>query len=152
MFKHLGRFSVLAVCLFALAMVGCGNGDEKIDPPIVPPVEEKQVELTPMEKLTGTWSLVESTGVDGDGDVLRQDVSGQLILRPEGNGWLVTYVDEDGDSRGNSGQTWSANATTITFIVSGGERFVERYTLEGSFLTVSSFDEDLAFVEKWRKD
>ena len=156
MFRYLGRFVVLAVCLFAIAivMVGCGNGDEKIDPPIDPPVEEKQVELTPMEKLTGTYSLVEREAVVGV-DVLESTVSGKLHLRPGGNGWLVTYEFEDGDSSGFSGPTWTANATTITFIASDGDRWVEDWTLEGKVLTLALFAEDAedtTYIEKWRKD
>ena len=45
MFRYLGRFVVLAVCLFAIAMVGCGT-DDKPDPtlPTDLPVEEKSPE------------------------------------------------------------------------------------------------------------
>ena len=155
MFKRLGILGVLAVCLFAIAivMVGCGNGDEKIDPPIDPPVEEKQVELTPMEKLTGIYSLVESEAVTRN--QVSRAFSGRMHLRPGGNGWLVTYEDEDGDSFGDSGPTWTANATTITFIYPDGERLVEDWTLEGEVLTLARLDTELdesAVVEKWRKD
>ena len=152
MFKRLGIFAVLAVCLFAIVivMVGCERED-KIDPPIVPPVEETKVELTPMEKLAGTYSLVESTQVYVEGDIWKA-VSGKLHLRPGGNGWLTTFEDEDGDSTGVSGPTWTANATTITFITSG-DRWVEDYTWEGKVLTLAFFgDDDFARIEKWRKD
>ena len=162
MFKRLGILGVLAVCLFAIVivMVGCGNGDEKIDPPIVPPVEETKVE-TPMEKLTGTYSYVAGTysyvervGVVGV-DVQDSPVSGLMHLRAGGNGWLWAYEYEDGEPGGYSGPTWSANATTLTFIPSDGERIVEDYTLEGKVLTVASFaesDDELSYIEKWRKD
>ena len=45
MFKRLGRFSVLAVCLFALAMVGCG-GD--------PPVEEDPIKFVSANPVDGS--------------------------------------------------------------------------------------------------
>ena len=35
MLKHLGMFGVLAVCLFAMAMVGCSQGNKPIDKPII---------------------------------------------------------------------------------------------------------------------
>ena len=39
MFKHLGRFAVLAVCLFAMLISGCPDGVQPpITPPITPPV------------------------------------------------------------------------------------------------------------------
>ena len=38
MFKHLGRFSVLAVCLFAIVIVMGGCDDPPIDPPITLPI------------------------------------------------------------------------------------------------------------------
>ena len=152
MFKRLGIFAILAVCLFAIVMVmvGCEREDE-IDKPIVPPPVETQVELTPMEKLAGTYSWVEGEGVV-DFEVQDPPVSGSLHLRPGGNGWLATFNLQDGDSFGNSGSTWTANATAITFIDSDGDRFVEDYTLEGKVLTLTRFDEDGAFIQKWRKD
>ena len=147
MFRYLGRFVVLAVCLFALAivMVGCGEGE--VNPPLPPPPPVE----TPMEKLTGTWLLVEATAIFG-GNVTTPPVSAELHLRPEGNGWIATYVSASGDSSGASGPTWTANATTITYIDSDGERRVEDYTLEGKFLTLASFDENFSRIEKWRKD
>ena len=141
MFRQLGTFAPLALCLFALA-IAMGMGDCDDDP---------QVELTPMEKLAGTYSLVESE-VLVDNEVLEPPNYGKLHLRPEGNGWIVTFEYEEGDSSGNSGATWTANATTITFIDSDGDRWIEDYTLEGKFLTLSYFDEnnDVAIIEKWR--
>ena len=155
MFRYLGRFGVLAVCLFAIVIVmgGCGGDD---DPPPDKPVEivtPPVVELTPMEKLTGSYSLVESESVTANQVSLI--ISGRLHLRPGGNGWLATYEDEDGDSFGGSGPTWTANATTITFIDSGGETWTDDYTLEGKVLTLANLDTELdesAYIDKWRKD
>ena len=54
MFKRLGTFAVLAVCLFALAMVGC-NGD---DPPITPLADKPPVELPPPTAVPGGMVLI----------------------------------------------------------------------------------------------
>ena len=153
-FKHLGTFALLAVCLFAIVIAMGGCEREEDDPPPPPPPPPPPVELTPMEKLTGTYSYVESEEVVGF-DVRESPVSGRMHLRPGGNGWLWTYEFEDRDSYGRSGPTWSANATTLTFIASDGERWVEDYTLEGKVLTVASFaesDDELSYIETWRKD
>ena len=45
-FKHLGRFAVLAVCLFALAMVGCGPDD--------PPVEAAPIKFVSASPAEGS--------------------------------------------------------------------------------------------------
>lgn len=142
MFRQFGRFAPLALCLFTLAIV-MGSCSEWWD--------DEEEELTPMEKLAGTYSIVESK-VILDNEVLEPPNSGQLHLRPEGKGWIVTFEYEAGDSSGNSGATWTANATTVTFIDSDGDRWVEDYTLEGKFLTLSFFDEDndVAIIETWR--
>ena len=159
MFKHLGRFGVLAVCLFAIVIVmgGCGtdNNGKGTDPIKPPPVDNNgkgtdPMMETPMVKLTGTYSLVESQEVR-DGEVVKT-VSGKLDLRPGSDGWLVTYELEDGGSFGVSGPTWTANATTLTLIDSDGDRSVENYTLEGKFLTLATFFEQGVRIEKWLKD
>ena len=46
MFRYLGRFGVLAVCLFALAMVGCGTDD--------PPVEEVPIKFVSADPVEGS--------------------------------------------------------------------------------------------------
>ena len=51
MFKRLGRFAVLAVCLFAIAIVMVGCGGDEVDPP--PP--DKPVELPPPTAVPGGW-------------------------------------------------------------------------------------------------
>ena len=156
-FKQLGTFALLAVCLFAIVIAMGGCEREEDDPPPDKPVEivtPPPVELTPMEKLTGTYSYVEGEAVVGL-EVQDPPVSGRMHLRAGGNGWLWTYEYEDGDSFGNSGPTWSANATTLTTIESDGTRWVEDYTLEGKVLTVASFaesDDESSYIEKWRKD
>ena len=154
MFRYLGRFALLAVCLFAIVIVMGGCGTDEDDPPPDKPVEivtPPPVELTPMEKLTGSYSWVEGDSVF-ENTVNTPTTSGKLHLRPGGNGWLATYEDEDGDSFGSSGPTWSANATTLTLIASDGERWVEDYTLEGKVLTLFYLDDVFSYIEKWRKD
>ena len=136
-------------------MVGCGGDDEDDPPPdkpveIVTPPPPPPVE-TPMEKLTGTYAFIEAEGVNAFFEVLEPPDSGKLHLRPGGNGWLVTLL-QDGDAFGNSGATWSANATTLTLTASDGERLVNDYTLEGQVLTLTQFGEDGGTIQKWRKD
>ena len=46
MFRYLGRFAILAVCLFALAMVGCGTDD--------PPVEEAPIKFVSASPAEGS--------------------------------------------------------------------------------------------------
>ena len=132
MFKHLGRFGVLAVCLFALAMVGCGPDEEE----------------TPMEKLAGTYTLIDREIVSRGSVLPREDLSGHLHLMPEGNGWSRTI---GGDS--DSGPTWSATDTTITKVPdSGEESWTEDYTLVGTVLTLVYEDENLHIEHRWEKD
>ena len=149
MFRYLGRFAVLAVCLFAIVIVMVGCGADEDDPPPPPPEE------TPMEKLTGTYSFVERIRVYNE-EVHESPVSGKLHLRPGGNSWIATYEWEAGDSSGRSGPTWTADATTITLIYSDGFRLVQEYTLEGKLLTLILFDSDgqstLTQTDKWRKE
>ena len=130
MLKQLGTFGVLAVCLFALAMVGCGPGDE-----------------TPMEKLAGTYTFIDREG--GLRGVIspREELPGNLHLMPEGNGWSETI-----DGVSSSGLTWSATDTTITRVPSGEESFTEDYTLVGKVLTLVYEDENLYIEHRWEKD
>ena len=151
MFKRLGILGVLAVCLFAIAIVMVGCGADEDDPPPPPPPPPPPVELTPMEKLAGTYSYVEGTRVVDDG-VEVSPHSGQMHLRPGGNSWLITLELEDIEPEGYSGPTWTANATTITFIASDGTSEAWEYTLEGKFLTMTFVVEEGATLEKWRKD
>ena len=63
MFRYLGRFGILAVCLFAIVIVmgGC-NGDEDDPPPIVVPPTEETKEKTFKEQLVGSsWRMVANT-------------------------------------------------------------------------------------------
>ena len=96
-------------------------------------------------------SYVEGTRVIDDG-VEVSPQSGQMHLRPEGNSWLITLEFEDREPEGYSGPTWSANATTLTFIESDSESSTWGYTLEGKFLTITYVHEQGATLEKWRKD
>ena len=148
MFRHLGRFAPLALCLFAIviAMGGCSEWWEEEEE------EEEEVELTPMEKLAGTYELVEKQ-VIWMGSIEEPPTSGTLRLRPEGNGWSTTYVFADGDSDARVGLLWTANTTTITFIESERFTWSEDYTWEGKFLKLEYFAPEWSETqtEKWRK-
>ena len=158
-FKQLGTFAVLAVCLFAIVIVmgGCGTdnngkGTDPIKPPPPPPPVE-----TPMEKLTGEYTFVEEHLIENNGELgvwINRPVSGRMILRPGGNGWVKTYEHEEGDSSGTSGPTWRADSTTIAFTTSGNDTdfWVDEYTLQGKLLTLINLGEEFSFWEKWRKD
>ena len=141
MFKHLGRFAILAVCLFALAMVGCnggegGNGNGKGTDIIKPAAEP-----TPMEKLTGFYSLVEAW--EDNEEVARPpEFSGSLFLYSDGTSSMhLTVLGNFSLTTG----TWSVDKTHLTL---DGER--GRYTWDGTHLTIS--DADGSFHIKWRKD
>lgn len=181
MFRHLGTFALLAVCLFAIVLVmgGCDgeriqqmlpppvtpetdapetsetetgeteNGSPKSDPPIVPPTTE-----TPLEKLTGSytlieWEIVHKEAEGGEDLVLSPDVgsTGKLHLRPEGNGWSQTINGET-----LSGPTWSATATTFTIVADSGSTGTEDYILVGDVLTLVYDDDSLRMERSWQKD
>lgn len=78
-----------------------------------------------------------------------------MTLRPDGNGWITTFEYEDEAPLGSSGPAWPANATTITFTGSDGDRWSNDYTLEGKLLTmtfIGMYDGDsYASIGKWRK-
>ena len=139
MFRHLGTFAVLAVCLFVLAMGDCGNGNggKKIDSPIIDPPTE-----TPMEKLTGRYELVETVG---DSGITRPpDVVGDLVLLAV----LDTYtmsITIAGETRFVNG-SWGADDTHITF---DGTKY--RYSWDGTYLTFSNPDGSSLSL-KWRKE
>ena len=139
MFRYLGRFSVLAVCLFAIVivMVGCNGGEKKIDPPIVTLPEK-----TPGEKLAGRYELVETVG---DSGITRPpDVAGDLLLLDV----LGTYnmsITIAGETRFANG-SWGADDTHITF---DGTRY--RYSWDGTYLTFSNPDGSSLSL-KWQKN
>ena len=149
MFKQLGRFGVLAVCLFAIVivMVGCngnggggegGNGNGKGTEIIKPEVE------TPMEKLAGTYTLVE---IRVGNEIIRPpDMSGDLNLyRLSGYPYDMSLTVL-GNPLGRVSGTWSADETTITL---DGDR--SPYSWDGTHLTFAvPTDDGLANV-KWRQ-
>ena len=81
MFKRLGIFAVLAVCLFAIVivMVGCGGDDDPPPPPPPPPMEE---EKTFKEQLTeGSWRMVanaDGTSVNAAAQVVADELSQEV--------------------------------------------------------------------------
>ena len=130
MFKRLGIFAILAVCLFAIVIVmgGCDPDDPPPPPPIVPPVETK-VE-TPMEKLAGSYSLVEAQA--GNEPAARPPgFSGKMFLFTAGGSTYTMSLGPAGN-QGHYTGTWSADQTHLTF---DGDRFL--YTWDGTHLTFS---------------
>ena len=138
MFKRLGRFAVLAVCLFAIAIVmgGCNRDDPPPPPPIELPTE------TPGQKLTGQYELVETVG---DSGVTRPpDITGDLFLFD----LLGTYtmsITIAGETRSVVNGSWGADDTHITL---DGTRL--RYSWDGTYLTYSNPDGSSLSL-KWRK-
>ena len=137
MLKQLGTFAIFAVCLFAIVIVMGGCDGDKVDPPIVPTE-------TPMEKLTGSYTLIEVDGV-----ALSPGSYSKLELLPRGNGWSRSSTHLGAAS----GPTWSASDTTITFTYSTGGTSTDNYTLEGNLFTLTSLVPDGSYIEGlWRKE
>ena len=153
MLKQLGTFAILAVCLFALAMVGCGNGNggTKIDPPIIDPPTE-----TPGEKLEGSYELTEFR-IPDQGVVLRPpELTGTLRLQM--GRWVLSYNNNTNDEDlqlfafglTSFGQTWSATETTLTLdSATAAPTAYFSYSLVGERLTITYRDGTIA---TWEKD
>ena len=133
MFRHLGRFAPLALCLFAIVIVmgSCGT-DDPPPPPIE--VEPTPVEPTPMEKLTGTWLKTQEVYGEHIFSMSEEGLTIREILKPNGNGWTYTV---NGVTK-SSGPKWSANATTITYTWPDGSSNSMEYTFIGRILILTS--------------
>ena len=95
MFKHLGTFAILAVCLFAIVIVmgGC-NGDKDDPPPIVGPSTEETKEKTFKEQLVGSsWRV--TTNADG--------VSVNTVAQGVAEGF-AQFIGWPGDIKGTMSQ------------------------------------------------
>ena len=100
MFKRLGRFAVLAVCLFAIAivMVGCGGDEDPPPPPPPPPPDPIQFvsadppdgsTIQPNATITVTFDgIPEIHGPVGEDVVHRQ--SGETVSITNHGGWFAT--------------------------------------------------------------
>ena len=110
MLKQLGTFVVLAVCLFAIAMVGCDREDPPPDKPIELPPEE-----TPQQKLAGSYDLV-SGSINSE---LVPGITGNLTLHEYTDAWSMEFSAPDADFRA-SGVLWRATELTIKFIYEDG--------------------------------
>ena len=145
MFRQLGHFAPLALCLFAIviAMGSCGEPIDEMMPPTPPPPTPPPVELTPMEKLAGTYELVADTPEN-------VALSGDMYLKPGGSTWEIRVNLEDEATGTNRGPAWSANATTITFTNTSGPDSVVEYTLEGKVLAITPIEASTETL-KWRK-
>ena len=153
MFRQLGRFALLALCLFAIviAMGSCGPDDPP--PPPIEPVEETPgdvdpvdppVELTPMEKLTGTWVCTKWVEPQFEREITlaNEGITIKLYLQPEGIGWVQSVNRPKPDLKFGifnfteellSGLKWTATDTTLTReeILDAFGSIVNDYTLTG---------------------
>ena len=144
MFKHLGRFVVLAVCLFTIAIVMVGCGADEDDPP--PPPPPPPVEETPAENLVGSYTLVSTQR--GGKTVFPPDLSGKMFLSPPGGIRSSIYLGLGDDLTPFIEFTWSADSTHLTL---GGDR--TPYTWDGTHLSFAVPDPDGGFFYlRWRKD
>ena len=151
MFKRLGIFAVLAVCLFAIAivMVGCGTGNGGDDE------EEKKTDIvtllteTPMEKLVGTYTLVEA---ERNGEIRRPPaITGKMFLRAPGGISSPSSIHIG---------TGDIVVLSLQFPFSVDETYFSmgqdqtRYTWDGTHLSFSVSDptDGSVFTLKWRKE
>ena len=147
-FKHLGTFAVLAVCLFALAMVGCDIPLNSVNVPSTQPSVLGGYNLPPdnmKEKLAGVYRLVEFSG---EGLTQRAPaVDGVLVLPLNGKASISQFGPGFREPASSEGITWNADKTHLTFGRVGGGRRIP-YSWDGRFLTLF---EPNGVVSKWVK-
>ena len=146
----------ILLCLFAISIAGCsGDGNAM-----------KDEELTPMEQLTGEYTLVELKSNIGARtlSVKPPDVFGEFVLENEGKYFSLTIVLADEASLvGDNGQIswaswkingnlWKANETTLMIAEHGAtEARNFEYTWDGKHLTSEDSEGDVVLIMKWRK-
>ena len=144
MFRHLGRFGVLAVCLFVLAMGGCDIPLNSVNVPSTQPSVLGGYNLPPDDmkvKLAGVYRLVE---VSDAGVTQRAPaVDGVLVLPLNGKASISQFGPGFREPASSKSMTWNADKTHLIF--PGGKRF---YSWDGRFLT---FFEPNGVVSKWVK-
>ena len=152
MLKQLGTFAILAVCLFALAMVGCDNNGGTTKPRIDPPIIDPPPTETLMEKLYGAYDLTEFR-IPDQGVVLRPpEFTGTLQLFS--GRWSLSYGTNDDELLAfaillsSHGTTWSATETTLTLTATVGTLFNFSYSLVGERLTITYRDGSIATWER----
>ena len=93
MFKHLGRFSVLAVCFFVMLISGCPDGGVRdiVSPPVAEPIEEDSGPVTVPSVLiyTGDTSWITPAAAKAEAETTIN------LLRAAG---ISARVTEDEDS------------------------------------------------------
>ena len=113
MFRYLGRFSVLAVCLFALAMVGCDIPLNSVNVPSTQPSVLSGYNLPPDDmkvKLAGVYRLVEHS--DGKGLTLRApEVDGVFALSLNGKFSMSLFGPGYSNKSKTEEGTWGADKT-----------------------------------------
>ena len=147
-FKRLGRFAVLAVCLFALAMVGCDIPLNSVNVPSTQPSVLGGYNLSPDDmkvKLAGVYRLVEFSG---EGLTQRAPaVDGVLVLPLNGKASISQFGPGFRKPASSEGITWKADKTHLIFPRTvGGKRYP--YSWDGRFLTLF---EPNGVVSKWVK-
>ena len=136
MFKRLGRFAVLAVCLFAIAIVMVGCGGDEVDPPITGGGSGGggQVKTFKEQLVGGSWRIVAST----DGESIN------VIAQSAADGFAIGLGFAAGDLKGTISQNSLRfdNAGKVTWIMGvklsdpgdpAGDSFELIYTLKGAY-------------------
>ena len=138
MFKHLGTFAILAVCLFAIVIVmgGC-DGDKPITPPIELPVDKPPVTQQTQQRFTGTLTVP----IADDGEVAIE-LKG-LAWNPQGTMLAAGYWGDEP----NLG-VWLYDTATGEYLknLKGEFRDGVRKVAWGSALFIGTDNEE---VEMW---
>ena len=138
--RNIAYFVLLSVCVFSVAIIGCGGDDE-------------EQELSPTEQLTGRYNLeavvvtIDSVSLDIGTD---STFAGELNLGADGQNASYTIII-DGEANSEIGGTWKATSTNLTFNwLAGSETFP--YTFDGTYLEWEEVDEDGdTWTIRWRK-
>ena len=133
MFNRLWMLGVLAVRLFAMAMVGCDIPLNSVNVPSTQPSVLGGYNLPPDDmkvKLAGVYRLIEHS--DGRGSTLRApEVDGVLALPLNGKCSISLFGPRYRGSGNSEAPTWSADKTHLTL----GDRR-NPYSWDGRYLTL----------------
>ena len=150
MFKRLGRFAVLAVCLFAMAMVGCDIPLNSVNVPSTQPSVLGGYNLPSDDmkvKLAGVYRLIEHSR---SGVTLRApEVDGVFALPLNGKSSMSLFGPHYGENESGEGR-WSADKTHL---IIGSPRSGRRipYSWDGRYLTLFLKNGEILEILKWVK-
>ena len=140
MFRYLGTFAVLAVCLFAIVivMVGCDIPLNSVNVPSTQPSVLGGYNLPPDDmkvKLAGVYRLIEHS--DGRGSTLRApDVDGVLTL-PLNSKCSMSLFGPRYPGNSSAEGAWSADKTHLILGGYGGSGgYRHTYSWDGRYLTL----------------